>query len=365
MQFFFFQNSFSIVDAITGTFFNFQKKLPYTGTSTGTVPMCISCWLNFFSSLLPKFPKRLSENTYMVPVCKFRRRFISNNTGTDFFACTSPVVKLVNGFYHSFFPTRTLGESYAAAWTAKHSEQALKAEPPDSWPATPSSLDAGGGGGWRQDTAAVKTEPGGEYARSDLNTSAAAAKQALDDYGRSKANENNNFSAGSADAIIKKEAAGDYFSAAAISPRTTAAADPMIERHQMRQTTAELMDVGKQPPSARGGGGGYRRSLSRDRSSPGGYSYGRRSRDGSIERAHHRYRSSSREDSREPPSYRRRSYEGSLGDPYHPRSRDLSPERDRYRHGLILKRLHSYFELNTVPVPMLICYRYWKKGEVS
>lgn len=28
---------------------------------------------------------------------------------------------------------RTIGESYAAVWTAKHSEEALKAEPPEEW----------------------------------------------------------------------------------------------------------------------------------------------------------------------------------------------------------------------------------------
>ena len=231
---------------------------------------------------------------------------------------------------------RTLGESYAAAWTAKHSEQALKAEPPDGWPVPP-ALD--GGGIWRPDAAkaGIKAETvirsSSEYARLGIKvepgygldhqvagelTSAVTAKIA-DDYGgggrkAAAANENNNFSLTD---TIKKEAVGDYYGAAAVTaPLSPRLLDPAMERLKARQ---ELLETGKSASRYR--------SPSRDRS-PGYYA---RSRDGSVDR--NRYRSSSREGSREP--YRRRSYEGSLGDPYHPRSRDLSPERDRYRDELI------------------------------
>jgi hypothetical protein len=231
-----------------------------------------------------------------------------------------------------FAIARTLGESYAAAWTAKHSEQALKAEPPDGWPVPPAV--EGNSSCWHDSKAALKAEAGlgraggGEYARLGSvkiepglggRDPMTPGGDSLDDYGQSRkpssTNEISSFSL--VESLIKTEAvgaAGDYYGAvSSMSPRI----DPM---DRLKSRPGADLETGK---SSR-----YR-SPSRDRSP--GYSYAR-SRDGSMDRNRYRSRSSSREGSREA-AYRRRSYDGSLADPYHPRSRDISPERDRYREA--------------------------------
>jgi hypothetical protein len=244
---------------------------------------------------------------------------------------------------------RTLGESYAAAWTAKHSEQALKAEPPDGWPVPPSA--AAEASVWRtaadplnadsahrRDSAdysrlGIKVEPGTRDAPGGGEAHLLAAAAKLEDYGPNRkgtmaaaaastvaVHENNNFSLVS-EMMIKKEvaASGDYYGGGAgpLSPPPSSrlAAEPRLKSRPA--TDREI----------RGGRSSSRyRSTSRDKSPAASYSYAR-SREGSLDR--NRYRSSSREGSRE--AYRRRSYEGSLADAYRPRSRDISPERDRYR----------------------------------
>jgi hypothetical protein len=245
---------------------------------------------------------------------------------------------------------RTLGESYAAAWTAKHSEQALKAEPPDGWPVPPSA--AAEASVWRtaadplnadsahrRDSAdysrlGIKVEPGTRDAPGGGEAHLLAAAAKLEDYGpnhrkgtmaaaataTAAVHENNNFSLVS-EMMIKKEvaASGDYYGGGAgpLSPPPSSrlAAEPRLKSRPA--TDREI----------RGGRSSSRyRSTSRDKSPAASYSYAR-SREGSLDR--NRYRSSSREGSRE--AYRRRSYEGSLADAYRPRSRDISPERDRYR----------------------------------